>query len=890
MTEKPRLFLIDGSSYIYRAYFAVSRLSTSSGFPTNAIFGFCTMLLKVIKENRPDHIVVVFDAKGPTFRHEMYEEYKANRPAMPDDLVPQIPYIKEIVDGFHVCVLEMAGFEADDIIGTVAKEGENKGMEVVIVSGDKDMFQLITDHVTMLDTMKERRYGVKEVTDRFGVEPNRLVEVMGLAGDASDNIPGVPGIGEKTAIGLIKEFGTIENLLANLDKVSGKRRKENLSKFGDQARLSKELATIDVSVPLSFDLDDFTPPLPEKEKLKKVFKKLEFTKFLKEISSDGVLSTENYNLILTEEEFVRLVEGLKRSNEFALDLETTARDPMLAELVGISFSYNPHEAFYVPLSHRYLGSPQQLGRDHVLEVLKPLLEDSKVKKVGQNIKYDYVVLRRYDIELSGIECDTMVASYLLNPSKHNHNLEDIAREYLDHQMISFKDIAGKGKNALTFDQIDIEKASVYACEDSDVTFLLSHILVPKLEKDGSDDLFYNIEMPLIKVLAHMEMSGVRVNVDSLKEISREMKAELGLLMEDIYNLAEEEFNINSPRQLGNILFEKFKLPGARRTKTGYSTDVNILSKLALEHELPAKVLEYRSLAKLKSTYSDALLKMIHPETGRIHTSYNQTVTATGRLSSSSPNLQNIPVRTEEGRKIRCAFIPEDGWSLISADYSQIELRLLAHISEDEILVDSFEHDRDIHAETAADIFQVIPSMVTSEMRRQAKVINFGIIYGMSAFGLARELGTSIKTAKEYIDSYFHSHKGVKAYIENIMLRAKEDGYVTTLLNRRRYLPGITSKNPSVRQFAERTAMNTPLQGSAADLIKVAMISIFRKLLELGLSAKMIMQVHDELVFELPDYEVEDVVHMVREEMEGVMDLRVPLKVDIGVGRNWGEIH
>ena len=890
MTSKSRLFLIDGSSYIYRAYFGIRGLSTSKGFPTNAVFGFCNMLLKVMKDHRPDHTVVVFDAKGPTFRHEMYSEYKANRPAMPDDLIPQIPYIKEIVDGFHTPVLEMEGFEADDIIGTIAKESEKKGIEVVIVSGDKDMFQLITDHITVLDTMKDKSYGINEVMDRFGVEPFRLVEIMGLAGDTSDNIPGVPGVGEKTAIELIEEFDTIDNLLKDVGKVKGKRRRENLLEFGDQARLSKDLATIDINVPLTYDFDDFSSSEPDNEKLRKIFKELEFTKLLKEFSSERTLSTENYNVILTEEEFDGLIDGLRNSVEFALDLETTAKDPMVAELVGISFSFRPHEAFYTPLSHRYPGAPIQLRMDYVLDALRPVLENENIKKVGQNIKYDYVVLRRYGVEVSGIKSDTMVASYLLNPSKHNHNLEDIAREYLNHQVISYKDLAGKGKSAVTFDQIDIEKASIYACEDSDVTFLLSNLLLPRLEKDGFSDLFFNVEIPLIKVLAHMEMNGVKIDADSLKKMSKEMEGGLNVLVEEIHNLAGEEFNVNSPRQLGNILFEKLKLPGARRTKTGYSTDVKMLNKLAFEHKLPAKILEYRSLTKLKNTYLDALPKLIHPETGRIHTSYNQTVTATGRLSSSDPNLQNIPVRTEEGRKIRKGFIPEHGWSLISADYSQIELRLLAHISEDDLLIKSFKKDQDVHSETACGIFHVIPSMVTSEMRRQAKVINFGIIYGMSSYGLAQELGTSRKMAQEYIDSYFERHQGVKRYIEKILIQASEEGFVTTLLNRRRYLPEINSKNHSVKQFAERTAMNTPIQGSAADLIKAAMINIFRRLSRSGLSAKMIMQVHDELIFEVPDDEVAKVVDMVREEMEGVMELRVPLKIDIGVGKNWAEAH
>ncbi|MFH1624909.1 MAG: DNA polymerase I [Pseudomonadota bacterium] len=890
MSAKPRLFLIDGSSYIYRAYFAISRLSTSSGFPTNAIFGFCNMLFKVIRDHTPDHLAVIFDAKGPTFRHEIYNEYKANRPVMPDDLALQIPYVKEIVDGFNVPVIELAGFEADDIIGTIAKEGEKKGIDVVIVTGDKDMFQLVTDRVTILDTMKDKRYGIREVMERFRVEPSRFTEIVGLAGDASDNIPGVPGVGEKTAVELIKEFGTIDNLLNNVDKVGGKRRRESLLAFGDQARLSKELATINTSVPLTYDFNDFCLSEPNKERLKKIFKELEFTKFLKEITPHATLSTEKYNVIFTEEEFDKLAEKLRNSQEFALDLETTAKDPMLAELVGISFSHKPHEAFYIPLSHRYLGAPTQLEINYVLDTLREVLEDEKIKKIGQNIKYDYIVLRRYGIEVSGIKCDTMVASYLLNPSKHNHKLEDIAREYLDYEMIAYEAVVGKGKRALTFDQIDIKEASIYACEDSDVTLLLSHLLLPKLETDGFAPLFNDIEIPLIEVLAKVEMNGVKVDVDSLTRMSREIEGKLSLLMEEIYHLAGEEFNINSHQQLGNILFEKLQLPGARRTKTGYSTDVNMLTRLASEHGLPVKILDYRSLMKLKSTYLDALPKLIHPETGRIHTSYNQTVTATGRLSSSDPNLQNIPIRTQEGRKIRQAFISEEGWSLISADYSQVELRLLAHISEDDILIDSFEFDRDIHSEVASELFGIIPSMVTPEMRRQAKVINFGIIYGMSPFGLAQELRISRKTAQDYIDSYFQRYHGVKRYMDGIVLRARRDGYVTTLLNRRRYLPEINSKNPTVKQFTERTAINTPIQGSAADLIKAAMINISRRLSERRLSAKMIMQVHDELVFEVPDGEIAKVAEMVKEEMERVMELRVPLKVDVGIGKNWSEAH
>ncbi|MDY6856712.1 MAG: DNA polymerase I [Thermodesulfobacteriota bacterium] len=890
MTSKPRLFLVDGSSYIYRAYFAIGNLSTSTGFPTNAIFGFCKMLLKVIKDHKPDYLAVVFDTKGSTFRHEIYKEYKSNRPTMPDDLALQVPYIKDIVDGFNIPALEVAGFEADDIIGTLSKEWGKERGEVIIITGDKDMFQLITENVTVFDTMKDAQYGVKEIMDRFCVEPHRLVEIMGLAGDTSDNIPGIPGIGEKTAIELIREFGTIENLIDNVERVSGKRRKENILEFADTARLSKELATIDTAVPLPYDFKAFTLSEPDMEKIEKIFKELEFNQLLKEFSSTEALPTEEYHVIFTKDDFKGLLNGLRESRKFAFDTETTAKDPMLAELVGLSFSYRPNEAFYIPLSHNYLGAPVQLGMGYVLKALKPIFEDETIQKIGQNIKYDYLVLQHYDISLSGILFDTMVASYLLNPSKHNHNLEDIAREYLNHQMISYKDVAGTGKNALRFDQVDIEKASVYACEDADVTFLLYNLLLPKLEKEGFKDLYYHIEMPLIEVLANMEKSGVNIDVNALKTMSCEMEGKLNFLVEEIYAMAGEKFNINSPKQLGNILFLKLKLPSAKRTKTGYSTDVNVLNRLALEYELPAKILQYRSLTKLKSTYLDALTKIVHPETKRIHTSYNQTVTATGRLSSSDPNLQNIPIKTQEGRRIRKAFITEHGRSLVSADYSQVELRLLAHISKDDLLVDSFNHNRDIHTETAAKIFDVCPSMVTSEMRRQAKVVNFGIIYGMRSFGLAKELGISVQMAQDYIDNYFQRHQGVKGYTEEILIQAKENGYVATLLNRRRYLPEINSKNHTVRQFAERTAINTPIQGSAADLIKAAMINIFKRLRDMDFCAIMIMQVHDELVFEVPDNEVDEVVKMVREEMEGVMKLLVPLRVDIGVGKDWDEAH
>jgi len=880
MPDRPRLFLIDGSSYIFRAFYAIGHLSNSKGLPTNAIFGFTRMLLKVLKDHKPDYLVVTFDLKAPTFRSEVYKDYKANRPAMPEGLALQIPYIKRITEGYRMATLEMEGYEADDLIGTVAKGVESEA-DVVVITGDKDILQLVSDRIEVFDTMKEKRFGVEEVIQRFGVHPAQVVEVMGLAGDSIDNIPGVPGIGEKTAIQLIKTFGSIENLLNHLDQIPQKKLKENLETYKEQARLSRQLATIHTDVPITH---------PDVKSLREIFKELEFNKLLKDLPEEKGPNGNDYRLITDQNAFLALLEDLRKAKPFAIDLETTSPFPMWADLVGISLSCAPHQAFYIPLAHRHREATVQLPLPWVLGHLKPILEDREVKKVGQNIKYEWIVLKRQDIHLRGILCDTMIASYLLNPTKHNHNLGEIAREYLDRNVTDYKEVVGTGAKEVTFDQIELGRARDYSCEDADVSLQLSQVLLPKLEEGGFRDLFEQVELPLAIVLAKMEMNGVKIDMDLLMEFSKEVEAQLQQKTDRIYTLAGEVFNINSSQQLGKILFDKLRLPVIKKTKTGYSTDVEVLNKLSLQHDLPLEILGYRNLNKLKSTYIDALPRLIHPDTGRVHTSYNQTVTATGRLSSSDPNLQNIPIRAEEGSRIRQAFIPEKGWAIVSADYSQIELRILAHLSRDKTLMEAFQKDEDIHARTASEIFGVPIEKVTPPMRREAKVINFGIIYGMSAYGLSQQLGSDPKVAQVYIDEYFKKYTGVQTYIERGLEEAREKGYVTTLLHRRRYLPDIHSPTAAIRQATERMAINTPLQGTAADIIKVAMIRIQNRIEELGLSAKMIMQVHDELVFEVPEEELQKAVPLIQNEMETVMDLSVPLNVSIHAGKNWAEVH
>ncbi|MDI6687107.1 MAG: DNA polymerase I [Desulfobacterales bacterium] len=893
MNKEKTLYLIDGSAYIYRAYHAIQSLTNSKGLPTNAAFGFTRTLLKLIEDRAPEYVAMFFDAKGPTFRHKIYKEYKANRPLMPDDLSVQIPYIKDITKGFNIQTIEMSGYEADDLIGTISTNAEKAGFHVVMVTGDKDFMQLVTDKTTIWDPMKDKIIDAEVIQETFGVKPLQIIDIMGLTGDAADNIPGVPGIGPKTAVNLIKTYQSMELLYERIDTVKKKNLYENLVKYKNQAFLSRKLVAINTNLPLSFNPEEFKSKTPDNNILSKLFKDLEFRQLQKAFPRQSDLSKKKYKTIFSIDEISDLANNLEKAGLFAMDTETTSVNPMRAGLVGLSFSSKPDEAFYIPCCHDYPGVPEQPDITDVLSLLKPVLENPNIKKIGQNIKYDWIVLERYGINLAGVMFDTMLASYLLNPSKRAHNLDQIALDFLDHRTITYKDVTGgKGRNGFCFSHVPVEKAGPYACEDADITLMAYNKLMPMLKNEGFTELFEKVEMPLVSVLMKMEMTGIGIDKEKLSLLSKLFEHQLEELKDKIFAIAGEEFNINSSHQLGRIFFEKLKLPVQKKTKkkTGYSTDVDVLMTLAEQHELPVIILRYRSLSKLKSTYTDALLELIHPETGRIHTSFNQTVTATGRLSSSDPNLQNIPVRSDEGREIRKAFIPRKGWSILSADYSQIELRILAHYSNDQILIKAFQDDEDIHTRTAAEVFQVFPSFITPELRQQAKVINFGIVYGMSSYGLSKELGISRKMATTYIENYFARYKGVKQFVDRTIKDAKQTKKTSTLLGRIRLLPDINSSNKNVREFAERTAVNTPIQGTAADLIKVAMINVDFTLRDRNLKSAMLLSVHDEIVFEAPHDEIDLLQKLVKNIMEGVWDLKVPLKVNIASGINWAEAH
>ncbi len=890
--ETPMLYRIDGSAYIYRAYHAVRGLTNSRGLPTNATFGFTRMLIKLMQDRSPAHVAMFFDAKGPTFRHEQYEAYKANRPPMPEDLVQQLPWIRKVTEAFNIPVFELPGYEADDLIGTFARRAEKNGFDVVMVTGDKDCLQLVTDRCIIWAPMKDKVLDPAAIGEAFSLEPRQMIDVMGLSGDTADNIPGVPGIGQKTAVKLIQNFGSLDGVYEGIETITAKKQKEKLIQFKDQALLSRQLVTIDRDAPVAFDPQGLKTRAPDDEALTRLFAELEFRQLQQEYATQGQSVQRHYAAILDTAGLDELVRRLERSQRFALDTETTSQDPMQARLVGLSFCLEPTSAWYIPVGHNYLGAPDQLPRELVLERLRPVLADPKIEKIGQNIKYDWMVLRRHGVDLAGVTFDTMVASYLINPGKRAHGLDQIALDYLFHKNISFAEVAGKGKQAVTFDQVTIEKAIPYACEDADITLSAHDVFVPLLEESGLTDLMNEVEMPLVPVLLGMEMTGVCVDRHRLHDLSQSFAGQLEILEQKIYQQAGEAFNINSSQQLGRILFDKLNLPVQKKTKkkTGYSTDVEVLTTLARSHDLPALVLRHRTLAKLKSTYADALLELINPESGRIHTSFNQTVAATGRLSSSDPNLQNIPIRTEEGREIRKAFVPRPGWHLLSADYSQIELRILAHCSEDPILIQAFQEDEDIHTRTASEVFQVFPQMINDDLRRQAKAINFGIIYGMSAFGLARELEISNKMAQTYIDHYFARYQGVRAFIDRTIATAHDTRQTSTLLGRIRQLPDIASANRNVRQFAERTAVNTPIQGTAADLIKLAMIHVDRTFCEKRMRTAMLLSVHDEMIFEVPPEELDEAQDLVRTQMERVWALAVPLKVNMAVGQNWAEAH
>lgn len=885
MTEKnkkPLVALMDGSNYIYRAFYGLPPLTNSKGFPTNAIYGFTNMLLKLRRELQPDYIVVTFDLKGPTTRHEEFENYKATRKPMPDDLIPQVPFIKEIVRGFSICILEKQGIEADDIIGTLTVQASQKGWRTAIISGDKDLMQLVDDNVAMIDTMKEKTYDVAAVKEKFGVAPDKVMEILGLMGDTSDNIPGVPGIGPKTAQRLIEEYGSVEEVIKNAGNLKNVKLRDSFRQYAEQARLSRQLANIRKDIDIDFDLQAAAVKDLDQETLTRLFSEFEFSSLLREISQDKAKPVKEYQQITSLKTINELIANLQRSN--VISLEVIFEKNSSIELIGIGLS-DGQDAFYIPIGHTNLQD-QFPGKD-VFQALEPILKNTEIRKYVYDLKTTLVALENVAIQ-SGE--DLQLAAYLLNPAKNSYNLEEVVWEYLHERIPAPNDVAGGKGKGYPLAVVPSDKMTAYAGQRTEAIYNLAPVITDQLKNIEVTDLYRKVEIPLLNVLVDMEKKGVLIDVALLKQMSTDLGQLLSLSEEKIHRLAGEKFNINSPKQLQNILFEKLKLPSGKKTKEGYSTDVDVLTDLAKGHELPAEILAYRSLAKLKSTYVDALPALINPQTGRIHTSYNQTVTATGRLSSSSPNLQNIPIRTLEGKRIRQAFIADPDCFLISADYSQIELRVLAHLSEDETLIDAFASDEDIHSRTASDVFGVFPQMVNADMRRQAKVINFGILYGMSAFGLAKELGVSMKTAQAYIDGYFNRYKKVRIYLDEILEGARRDGFVCTLLNRRRYLPELKSKIPSVRQFAERMAINAPIQGTAADLIKVAMVNIANLFLKKKLASRLIMQVHDELVVEAPAGEKEDVMQLVKEEMEEVIKLKVPLKVEIASGKNWDEAH
>lgn len=888
---KPKVFLIDGNSFCYRAYYAIQGLSTSKGEPTNAIYGVITMIRKMIEEDKPDYVAVCFDRKEPTFRHEKFEAYKAHRKPMPEDLVTQMPHIKEVIDAYRISMFELAGYEADDLLGTLAEKAAREKFEVFIVTGDKDALQLVSPHVKVYNTHKEGLiYDAAKVKERFeGLGPEKIVDLMALMGDASDNIPGVPKVGEKTAIELMKNFGSLDNVYKHLDQVKKEAVKKSLEENKELAFLSRELATIDTDVPIKFSVSDFKLKEPDEEKLKDLFRRFEFRSLLKDVTPTAEAKTEkrHYHLVDTEKKLKDFLSELKSVKNFSLDTETTSSDPIKASLVGISCSFKEKEGCYIPCASSEHEGPGLL-REEVLEVLRPVLENPKIKKLGQNIKYDWIVFKRHGIQVQGFEFDTMIASYLITPNKLQHNLDDISLGYLNVKKIATKDLLGSGRKAISMDRVPLEQVAEYACEDADCVFRLKKKLSKLLEENKLEKLFHEVEMPLVEVLARMEINGVKLDVGFLEKLSKKLGKDLEELSRKIYHLAGAEFNLNSPKQLADILFEKLKLPAIKKTKTGFSTDVSVLEKLSETHEVPKLLLDYREKAKLQSTYVEALPQMADRD-GLIHTSFNQTVTATGRLSSSDPNLQNIPIKSDLGREIRRAFIPRSGKrKIISADYSQIELRLLAHFSEDANLSRAFQEGVDVHKYTAALLYGVKEKDVTREMRYLAKTVNFSIIYGKTPFGLSKDLGIGIGEADLFIQNYFKRYPRVKEYLESQKEKAKKLGYVTTLLGRRAYFPDIKSANVMMRQFAERAAINAPLQGSAADLIKLAMIEIDRDLLKGDFKTLMILQVHDELVFDAPEEELKRASELVRDRMEHAVKLRVPLEVGLKIGQSWYE--
>jgi DNA polymerase I len=892
MPKKEPLYLLDGTAYIHRAYHALPPLSNSHGLPTHAVLGFTNILLRVLREKSPRYLAVAFDLKGPNYRHELYSAYKANRPRMKEDLAVQIPYIRQIVEAYRLLVLAKEGFEADDLIASAVAAFKKTGQSIVLVSGDKDLLQLVNDSVTFWDPMNDRIMDRAAVKKKYNVVPEQLTDLFALIGDSSDNIPGVQGVGLKTAEKLINEFGSLEGLYARLDEISKPKLKENLAACREQAFLARNLIHLTENVEVPLALPAYQRPEPDTDRLRELYTFLDFSRLLRTEVPAQPLCRDGFRLVDSTAKLGDLVQRLTAVSLLVLDTETDSLDSLTAALVGLSICTDAEEAYYIPLHHKDGANGSrcdgQLTADCVLTALRPILEGEEVIKVGHNLKFDYHVLINHGLKLTGPLRDTMIASYLLDPSRRSHGLDDLCEEFLQRRLTKFAEVTNKDKRPDCFSYVEIEQARDYSCEDVVATFLLWEKFRPQLETLGLWSLYTELEMALLPVLASMERLGVKVDPAILAVMSMEFNDQLLQLEEDIFRLAGEQFNINSPRQLGEILFTKLKLPQGRKTKTGFSTDFKVLEQLCLYHDLPAVIIAHRNLSKLKSTYVDKLPTLIDASTGRVHTSFNQTITATGRLSSSEPNLQNIPIRTPEGQRIRQAFIPEDGHLFLAADYSQIDLRVLAHYSGDEALIAAFQAGRDVHNQTAAEIFRINPALITPDMRRVAKTINFGIVYGMSAFGLAAQLNISRKEAKIFIDRYFALFAGVKRYMEEIVQQAQENGFVTTLLHRRRPLPDIRSPNRISREFAERTAINTPIQGTAADIIKLAMLRVDHQLRQTGLQARLLLQIHDELILEVPAAELAATAELVKEAMEGVIALAVPLIVNTATGSNLAE--
>ena len=913
---KKLLTLVDGSYYLFRAYHAMPGLTNSQKEPTGAIFGVINMLRKLLKEEQPDYFAVVFDAKGKSFRNDLYPEYKANRPPAPPDLVAQIEPLHEIIRALGVPLLLIDNVEADDVIATLAARAAGAGLQTLVSTGDKDLAQIVNDDIHLINTMNNTRFDRDGVIEKYGVPPERIVDYLALIGDTSDNVPGIPKVGPKTAVKWLTEHGSLDEIVARADSFPGKvgeYLRENL----DQIPLSKELVTLKTDLELPVEPKRLLIANQDKVALREHYRRWGFRSWLPDVNGAGraapetpapaqeqetsaglqdeqdvETTEEKYETVLTVEHLERWVDKLAGAEIFAFDTETTSLDYMRAELVGLSFSVRPGEAAYVPVAHDYDGAPKQISRRKVLEKLRPLLESDTPRVVGQNLKYDRNVLANYRIELNGIAHDSMLQSYVLDSVGTRHDMTSLARKYLDKTVTSYEDVAGKGAKQVSFNQVPVEQAAAYAAEDADITLRLHRTLWPKLAaQPGLRELYTRMEMPLLDVIARMERNGVLVDREILKRQSDELKEQMQQVEQQAHRLAGQSFNIGSPKQIQEVLYEKMQLPVTARTPTGQpSTAESVLQELAAEHELPALILRHREFSKLKSTYTDRLPEQVNPVSRRVHTSYHQAVAATGRLSSSDPNLQNIPIRTEEGRKIRRAFIASPGNVLLAADYSQIELRIMAHLSADAALLAAFAAGSDIHRATAAEVFGASMAEVSPEQRRAAKAINFGLIYGMSAFGLARQLGIDRGSARRYVEKYFERYPGVKEYMDATRIRARETGYVETVFKRRLYLPDIAARNAARRQYAERTAINAPMQGTAADIIKRAMIEIDKKLLRSGKNIRMIMQVHDELVFEVAEAEVVEYAREIRNLMSGAAGLSVPLIVDIGTGANWDEAH